>query len=105
MILKAERNTDLTDECDVLKSIYGLAASSEMISVIGSVCSITTLSLTEADLNFPMNGRCADVVEGAKPALNIQFVVHNAGKNLTFSSDSCVFFLLFIGLYCNELNL
>jgi hypothetical protein len=83
LILKAERNTDLTDECDVLKSIYGAAASSQMISILGSVCSITTLSLTEADINIPMSSRCA-VGEEDKPALNIQFVVYNAGITAIF---------------------
>ena len=84
LIAKAGRNTDLTDECDVLKSIYGPAASSQMICILGSVSSITTLSLTEADLNIPMSSRGADIGEGEgegtkPPALNIQFVVHNAG--------------------------
>ena len=85
LIVKAERNTDLTDECDVLKSIYGSAALSQMICILGSVCSITTLSLTEADLNIPMSSRSADIREGEggegtkPPALNIQFIVHNAG--------------------------
>ena len=81
--LKAERNTDLTDECDVLKSIYGAAASSQMISILGSVCSVTTLSLTESDLNIPMSSHCAHG-GGDKPALNIQFVVHNAGITANF---------------------
>ena len=79
LTVKSERKTDLTDDCDVLKSIYGPAASSQIVSILGSICSITTLSLTEDDLNMPMSSRCSDVGEGAESALSIQFLVHNAG--------------------------
>ena len=108
LIVKAERNTDLTDECDVLKSIYGPAASSQMICILGSVCSITTLSLTEADLNIPMSSRSADTGEGEgegtkSSALNIQFVVHNAGmvrRKQSFRFNTVLYCTV---LYCTVL--
>jgi hypothetical protein len=48
----AERNTDLSDECDVLKSIYGASAIHRKVTLLGAVCNITDLSLNNTDLNI-----------------------------------------------------
>lgn len=73
----AESNTDLTDECDVLKSIYSAAASTQIISILGGICSIIDLSLTESDLNIPGSIRSAQ--KSAEAALNIRFATYRAG--------------------------
>ena len=73
----AESNTDLTDECDVLKSIYSAAASTQVLSILGGICSVIDLSLSESDLNIPGSSRSAG--KTVEAALNIRFTIYRAG--------------------------
>lgn len=69
---KAERNTDLSDECDVLKSIYGAAAIHRKVTLLGAVCNITDLSLSNTDLNIQTHKK------SSFPTLVIRFIVYRA---------------------------
>ena len=79
---KADENTDLTDECDVLKSIYETGAKTERIFLLGRVCSIVDLSLLESDLNLPGRKEKKSINSEKTVALNIRFIVYGAGNFL-----------------------
>jgi hypothetical protein len=77
----AESNTDLTDECDVLRSIYGAAASSQMLPILNGICSIIDLSLTDNEINMPASIQTAN--KSTKAALSIRFLIYRAGTDFT----------------------
>ena len=60
LIKKAKNNIDLTDECDVLKSIYEDTTSTRMVFILNSICCFLELSLTEKDLNIPSKNSSSD---------------------------------------------
>lgn len=73
----AENNSDLTDECDVLRSIYGAAACSQMLPILNGICSIIDLSLTDNEINMPSSIQTAN--KSKKAALSIRFLIYRAG--------------------------
>jgi hypothetical protein len=75
----AESNTDLTDECDVLTSIYGAAATSQMLPILNGICSIIDLSLTDNEINMPASIQTAN--KSLKAALSIRFLIYRAGTD------------------------
>ena len=82
LIKKAKNNIDLTDECDVLKSIYEDATSTRMVFILNSICCFLELSLTEKDLNIPSKNSSSDkkLSNNNIPALCIQFIIFKAGN-------------------------
>ena len=81
LLKKARNNTDLTDECDVLKSIYEKSALAELKFLLNGVCSFVDLFLTEKDLNIPSDKKIPKDTQSKKdcPVLRIRFIIYKAG--------------------------
>jgi hypothetical protein len=85
LLKAAESNTDLTDECDVLRSIYGAAASSQMLAILNGMCSIIDLSLADNEINMPTSIQTA--YKSTKAALSIRFLIYRAGTDFDYISN------------------